>query len=103
MEEEKRDGPWRKKRGTVLEEEKEGRSLEEEKRDGPWRKKRGTVLEGTVLEEEKEGRSLEEEKKRDGPWRKRKRGTDLKELKVRTVKKIKKKIKRTLHKEKKIV
>ena len=54
------------------------------------------------MEEEKEGRSLEEEK-RDGPWRKRKRGTDLKELKVRTVPKIKKKIKRTLHKGKKIV
>lgn len=69
----------RQKRGTVLEEEKEGRSLEEEKkRDGPGRRKRGTVLE-------------------------EKRETDLKELKVRTVKKIKKKIKRTLHKEKKIV
>ena len=65
MKEEKRDGPGRRKRGTVL---------EEEKRDG----KRGTVLE-------------------------EKRETDLKELKVRTVKKIKKKIKRTLHKEKKIV
>ena len=85
----KRDGPWRKKRGTVLGgREKEGRSLKEEKRDGPGRRKRGTVL---------------EEEKRDGPWRKRKRGTDLKELKVRTVPKIKKKIKRTLHKGKKIV
>ena len=60
--------------------------MEEEKRDGPggrkegrsWRKKRGTVLE-------------------------EKRETDLKELKVRTVPKIKKKIKRTLHKGKKIV
>ncbi len=91
MKEEKRDGPGRRKRGTVL---------EEEKRDGPWRKRKiGTVLGGR----EKEGRSLEEEKKRDGPWRKRKRGTDLKELKVRTVPKIKKKIKRTLHKGKKIV
>ena len=60
----------------------------EKKRDGPGRRKRGTVL---------------EEEKRDGPWRKRKRGTDLKELKVRTVPKIKKKIKRTLHKGKKIV
>ena len=74
----KRDGPWRKKRGTVLEGRKEGRSLKEEKRDGPGRRKRGTVLE-------------------------EKRGTDLKELKVRTVPKIKKKIKRTLHKGKKIV
>ena len=45
-EEKKRDGPGGRERGTVLEEEKEGRSLEEEKkRDGPWRKKRGTVLE----------------------------------------------------------
>jgi hypothetical protein len=52
--------------------------LEEEKRDGPGGKK--------------EGRSL-----------KKKRETDLKELKVRTVPKIKKKIKRTLHKGKKIV
>ena len=89
MEEEKRDGPWRKKRGTVLEGRKEGRSWKKKKRDGPGGRK--------------EGRSLEEEKKRDGPWRKRKRGTDLKELKVRTVPKIKKKIKRTLHKGKKIV
>jgi hypothetical protein len=47
----KRDGPWRKKRGTVLEGRKEGRSLKEEKRDGPGGRK--------------EGRSLEEEKKRD--------------------------------------
>ena len=85
----KRDGPWRKKRGTVLEGRKEGRSWKKKKRDGPGGRK--------------EGRSLEEEKKRDGPWRKRKRGTDLKELKVRTVPKIKKKIKRTLHKGKKIV
>ena len=76
----KRDGPGGRE---------EGRSLEEEKRDGPGGRK--------------EGRSLEEEKNRDGPWRKRKRGTDLKELKVRTVPKIKKKIKRTLHKGKKIV
>ncbi|WP_307741147.1 hypothetical protein [Agathobacter sp.] len=52
--------------------------MKEEKRDGPGRRKRGTVLE-------------------------EKRETDLKELKVRTVPKIKKKIKRTLHKEKKIV
>jgi len=42
----KRDGPWRKKRGTVLEGRKEGRSLNEEKRDGPGRRKRGTVLGG---------------------------------------------------------
>lgn len=69
----------RQKRGTVLGGRKEGRSLNEEKRDGPWRKRKR----GTVLEEKRE--------------------TDLKELKVRTVKKIKKKIKRTLHKEKKIV
>ena len=89
MKEEKRDGPGRRKRGTVLGGRKEGRSLEEEKRDGPGGRE--------------EGRSLEEEKNRDGPWRKRKRGTDLKELKVRTVPKIKKKIKRTLHKGKKIV
>ena len=68
----------RQKRGTVLVGRKEGRSLKEEKRDGPGRRKRGTVLE-------------------------EKRETDLKELKVRTVPKIKKKIKRTLHKEKKIV
>ena len=40
----KRDGPGRRKRGTVLEEEKEGRSSEEKKRDGPGRRKRGTVL-----------------------------------------------------------
>lgn len=72
--------------------------IDKKKRDGPGRRKRGTVLGGR-----KEGRSLEEEKNRDGPWRKRKRGTDLKELKVRTVPKIKKKIKRTLHKGKKIV
>ena len=52
MKEEKRDGPWRKKRGTVLGGRKEGRSLKEEKRDGPGGRK--------------EGRSLEEEK-RDGP------------------------------------
>ena len=42
--EKKRDGPGRRKRGTVLGEEKEGRSLEKKKRDGPWKKKRETVL-----------------------------------------------------------
>ena len=57
----KRDGPGRKKRGTVLEEEKEGRSWKKKKRDGPGKGKRGTVL---------------EEKKRDGLGR-RKRGTVL--------------------------
>ena len=40
----KRDGPGRRKRGTVLGKRKEGRSSEEKKRDGPGRRKRGTVL-----------------------------------------------------------
>ena len=52
------DGPGRRKRGTVL---------EEEKRDGPARKKRGTVL-----QERKEGRSCKKEKE-DGPTKNKKR------------------------------
>ena len=60
--EKKRDGPGRRKRGTVLEEEKEGRSWEKKKRDGPWKKKRGTVL-----GEEKERRSWEKEKRTSNP------------------------------------
>ena len=51
--EKKRDGPGRRKRGTVL---------EEKKRDGPRKKKRGTVL-----GEEREGRSLEKEKRTSNP------------------------------------
>ena len=42
--EKKRDGPGRRKRGTVLGRKKEGRSWEKKKRDGPGRRKRGTVL-----------------------------------------------------------
>ena len=40
----KRDGPGRRKRGTVLGKKEEGRSLEKKERDGPWKKRRGTVL-----------------------------------------------------------
>ena len=40
----KRDGPGRRKRGTVLEEEKEGRSWKKKERDGPWKKKRGPAI-----------------------------------------------------------
>ena len=36
-----------KKRGTVLEEEKEGRSWEKKERDGPWKKKRGPAIQKT--------------------------------------------------------
>ena len=49
--EKKRDGPGRRKRGTVLEEEKEGRSWKKKKGDGPkksntdlQRKKRRNLL-----------------------------------------------------------
>ena len=72
--EKKRDGPGRRKGGTVLGRKKEGRSWEKKERDGPWKKKRGTVL-----GKKEEGRSWEE-KKRDGPGKK-KRGTVLGEEK----------------------
>ena len=68
--EKKRDGPGRRKRGTVLGRKKEGRSWKKKERDGPGRRKRGTVL-----GRKKEGRSWEK-KERDGPWKK-KRGTVL--------------------------
>ena len=45
--EKKRDGPGRRKRGTVLGEEREGWSLEEKKRDGPGKKKRGPAIQKT--------------------------------------------------------
>ena len=34
----KRDGPGRRKRGTVLGRKEEGRSWEKKERDGPWKK-----------------------------------------------------------------
>ena len=58
----KRDGPGRRKRGTVLGKRKEGRSWKKKKRDGPRKKRRGTVL-----GEEREGRSLEKEKRTSNP------------------------------------
>ena len=61
----KRDGPGRRKRGTVL---------EEKKRDGPGRRKRGTVL-----GRKEEGRSWEK-KERYGPWKK-KRGPAIQKTK----------------------
>ena len=70
----KRDGPGRRKRGTVLGKKEEGRSLEKKERDGPRKKRRGTVL-----GEEREGWSLEE-KKRDGPGKK-KRGPAIQKTK----------------------
>ena len=60
--EKKRDGPGRRKRGTVLGEEREGRSSEKKKRDGPGRRKRGMVL-----GRKKERRSWEKEKRTSNP------------------------------------
>ena len=55
---EKRDGPGGRKRGTVLDKEKEGRSWKKEKRDGPGRRERGTVLD----EENKDRPKMKNEK-----------------------------------------
>jgi hypothetical protein len=43
----KRDGPGRRKRGTVLGRKEEGRSWEKKERDGPWKKKRGPAIQKT--------------------------------------------------------
>ena len=40
----KRDGPGRRKRGTVLGRKEEGRSWKKKERDGPWKKKRGPAI-----------------------------------------------------------
>ena len=45
--EKKRDGPGRRKGGTVLGRKKEGRSWEKKKRDGPGKKKRGPAIQKT--------------------------------------------------------
>ena len=43
----KRDGPGRRKSGTVLGRKEEGRSWEKKERDGPWKKKRGPAIQKT--------------------------------------------------------